>query len=270
MKIAVLGTGMVGHALAGKLVSLGHEVTMGSRESGNPKGEAWAGQSGPNARSGSFAEAAGPSELIINATPGTVSLAALAEAGAANLSGKVLLDVSNALDSSAGFPPSLAVCNTDSIAETIQRTYPEVRVVKSLNTVSAPVMVDPARLPGSHDIFMAGNDQDAKTAVSGLLQEFGWMPEHIRDLGGLDAARAWRCGCHYGSGFSCSNPTERCSTSALFLNSAASSSTQKGAPLIRRGAPFAFYGTWPSRPAARGGLPAVVLVRQGPEPAAKR
>jgi predicted dinucleotide-binding enzyme len=189
MKIAVLGTGMVGHALAGKLVSLGHEVTMGSRESGNPKGEAWAGQSGPNARAGSFTEAAGYSELIVNATPGTVSRAALAEAGAGNLNGKVLLDVSNPLDSSGGFPPSLSVCNTDSIAETIQRTYPEVRVVKSLNTVSAPVMVDPGRLPGAHDIFMAGNDQGAKSVVSGLLQEFGWAPGHIRDLGGLDAAR---------------------------------------------------------------------------------
>ncbi|SDW30891.1 hypothetical protein SAMN04487917_101710 [Arthrobacter sp. yr096] len=189
MKIAVLGTGMVGHALAGKLVSLGHEVTMGSRESGNPKGEAWAGQSGPNARAGSFAQAAAFSELIVNATPGTVSLAALAEAGTENLNGKVLLDVSNPLDSSGGFPPSLTVCNTDSIAETIQRSYPEVRVVKSLNTVSAPVMVDPGMLPGAHDIFMAGNDQGAKSIVSGLLQEFGWSPGHIRDLGGLDAAR---------------------------------------------------------------------------------
>jgi predicted dinucleotide-binding enzyme len=91
--------------------------------------------------------------------------------------------------SSSGFPPSLTVCNTDSIAETIQRTYPEVRVVKSLNTVSAPVMVDPGMLPGAHDIFMAGNDEAAKATVSGLLQEFGWAPHHIRDLGGLDAAR---------------------------------------------------------------------------------
>ncbi|BCW49094.1 putative dinucleotide-binding enzyme [Arthrobacter sp. 1088] len=189
MKIAVLGTGMVGHALAGKLVSLGHEVIMGSRESGNPKGEEWARQAGPRARAGSFAEACAESELIVNATPGTVSLAVLAEAGDTTLNGKILLDVANALDGSGGFPPSLTVCNTDSIAETIQRTYPGVRVVKSLNTVSAPVMVDPGRLPGPHDMFMAGNDADAKSTVSGLLQEFGWAPEHIRDLGGLDAAR---------------------------------------------------------------------------------
>lgn len=189
MEIAVLGTGMVGHALAGKLVELGHEVTMGSRESGNPKGMQWAEQAGARGHAGSFAEACSRSGLIINATPGTVSLAVLAEAGANNLNGKVLLDVSNPLDGSKGFPPPLTVCNTDSIAETIQRSYPKARVVKSLNTVSAPVMVDPGRLPGPHDMFIAGNDLDAKSTVSALLQEFAWEPGHIWDLGGLDAAR---------------------------------------------------------------------------------
>ncbi|MFJ5954952.1 NADPH-dependent F420 reductase [Paenarthrobacter sp. NPDC092416] len=189
MKIAVLGTGTVGHALAGKLVSLGHEVAMGSRESANPKGAAWAEQAGAGASAGSFAEAAGPAELVVNATPGTVSLAVLAEAGESTLNGKILLDVSNPLDHTGGFPPSLSVCNTDSLAETIQRTYPKLRVVKSLNTVSAPIMVEPARLPAPHDIFMAGNDAEAKSVVANVLQEFGWSPEHIRDLGGLDAAR---------------------------------------------------------------------------------
>ncbi|WP_284979761.1 NAD(P)-binding domain-containing protein [Arthrobacter sp. fls2-241-R2A-200] len=190
MKIAVLGTGMVGRTLGSALVSLGHEVFMGSRESGNPTGVEWAARSGALARAGSFSEAASNSELLVNATPGTVSLAALAEAGPANLQGKVLLDVSNPLDFSRGFPPSLTVSNTDSIAETIQRKYPEARVVKSLNTVSAPVMVDPGRLPGAHDIFVAGDDADAKSTVVGLLQEFGWPTGNIRDLGGLDAARA--------------------------------------------------------------------------------
>ncbi|UVJ38344.1 NADPH-dependent F420 reductase [Arthrobacter sp. CJ23] len=189
MKIAVLGSGPVGHALAGRLVSLGHEVTMGSREAGNPKGTAWAAQAGPGASAGSFAQAAAAAEIVVNATPGTVSLAALAEAGAGNLSGKVLIDVSNPLDYSAGFPPSLTVCNTDSMAETIQRAYPKSRVVKTLNTLSAPVMVDPGRLPGAHDVFIAGNHEDAKATVKGILQEFGWPPGHIRDLGGLDAAR---------------------------------------------------------------------------------
>jgi len=190
MKIAVLGTGTVGHALAGRLVELGHEVMMGSREAGNPKGTDWAASAGPNAFSGSFGQAAAMAELVINATPGAVSLAALSEAGAANLDGKVLLDVSNPLDHAAGFPPSLSVCNTDSIAETIQRTFPRSRVVKSLNTVGAPVMVDPRRLAyGEHDMFLAGNDPEAKRVVEGLLRDFGWQPGRIRDLGGLDAAR---------------------------------------------------------------------------------
>lgn len=189
MKIAVLGTGPVGHTLAGKLVSLGHEVTMGSREAGNPKGTEWAAQAGPGASAGSFAQAAAGAEIVVNATAGTVSLAALAEAGARNLAGKILIDVSNPLDFSAGFPPSLSVCNTDSIAETIQRAYPEARVVKTLNTLSAPVMVDPGRLPGAHDVFVASNHEDAKSTVVGILQDFGWPPAHIRDLGGLDAAR---------------------------------------------------------------------------------
>nr|WP_284754780.1 NAD(P)-binding domain-containing protein [Arthrobacter sp. efr-133-R2A-120] len=190
MKIAVLGTGMVGHALAGKLVAVGHEVMMGSREAGNPKGTEWAAQAGPGASSGSFAQAAAMAEIVVNATPGMVSLAALSEAGAANLAGKVLVDVSNPLDFSAGFPPSLSVCNTDSIAETIQRSFPAARVVKALNTLTAPLMVDPLRLAdGAHDVFVAGNDDDAKATVVALLREFGWLPEHIHDLGGLDVAR---------------------------------------------------------------------------------
>ncbi|WP_120520068.1 NADPH-dependent F420 reductase [Arthrobacter celericrescens] len=190
MRIAVLGTGTVGHILGGKLVELGHEVMMGSREAGNPKGTDWAASAGPNASSGSFAQAAAMAEVVINATAGTVSVAALSEAGEANLGAKVLLDLSNPLDGSAGFPPSLSVCNTDSIAETIQRTFPRTRVVKSLNTMSAPVMVDPQRLAGGeHDVFLAGNDPEAKTVVHELLRSFGWRPDRIRDLGGLDAAR---------------------------------------------------------------------------------
>ena len=190
MRIGVLGTGTVGQALAGKLVELGHEVMMGSREAGNPKGTEWAAAAGSGASSGSFGQAAEMAEVVINATPGTVSLAALGEAGEGNLEGKILLDVSNPLDSSAGFPPSLSVCNTDSIAETIQRTFPRTRVVKALNTMNAAVMVDPQRLAGgNHDVFLGGNDPDAKAVVVELLRSFGWRPERIRDLGGLDTAR---------------------------------------------------------------------------------
>ena len=128
-------------------------------------------------------------ELIINATGGGVSLAALAVAGAANLDGKVILDVANTLDFSNGFPPSLSVVNTDSLAEQIQRTYPAARVVKSLNTMNCQVMVDPARVPGEHAVFVSGDDPAAKATVAELLSELGWPPSAIWDLGSLSTAR---------------------------------------------------------------------------------
>ncbi|WP_426996366.1 NADPH-dependent F420 reductase [Pseudarthrobacter sp. N5] len=190
MKIAVLGTGVVGRTLAGKLATLGHSVTMGSRHAANPAALERAALAGPPARAATFAEAASDGELVINATGGAVSLGVLQSAGAHNLSGKVLIDVGNPLDFSAGFPPSLSVHNTDSLAETIQRTFPETLVVKALNTMRADLMVDPDRLAGGdHDVFLAGNDSAAKELVSGILREFGWRPEHIRDLGPLEAAR---------------------------------------------------------------------------------
>jgi 8-hydroxy-5-deazaflavin:NADPH oxidoreductase len=189
MKVGVLGTGMVGRTLAGKLVRLGHEVTMGSRQRGNERAVAWASEAGESAGEGSFADAAHASELVVNATAGAASLDALALAGADNLADKVLIDVANALDFSAGGPPSLTVCNTDSLGEQIQRAFPAARVVKALNTVNADVMVDPRTVPGSHTIFVSGNDADAKAQVTELLQSFGWAAEDIMDLGDITAAR---------------------------------------------------------------------------------
>ena len=190
VKIAVLGTGVVGRTLAGKLVESGHDVVMGSRSATNEAAVGWAAGAGPRARAGTFFDAAAEGEVVINATPGTVSLEVLAAASTKNLAGKVLIDVANPLDHSAGFPPSLSISNTDSLAETIQRAFPTARVVKALNTMRADVMVAPDRLAGGdHDVFIAGDDAEAKDVVAGLLREFGWRPEHIRDLGGLDAAR---------------------------------------------------------------------------------
>ena len=143
MHIGVLGTGTVGRTLAQALVEHGHEVRMGSRAAGNEKAVAWAEQGGPLASEGSFADAAAFGELVFNATAGMASLAALEAAGSEQLAGKVLIDVANALDTSAGFPPTLGVCNDDSLGESIQRAFPEVRVVKTLNTVTAAVMVRP-------------------------------------------------------------------------------------------------------------------------------
>jgi predicted dinucleotide-binding enzyme len=189
MKIAVLGTGMVGHAIATKLAQLGHEVTMGSRDATNPKAVEWA-QGEGHRGAATFADAAAGAELVINATAGTATLEVLTSAGADNLDGKVLIDVANPLDFSRGFPPSLAVVNTDSLGEQVQRAFPGARVVKTLNTMNCEVMVDPARVGGGqHDVFVAGDDDVAKAAVKELLASFGWAPEHIYDLGGIAAAR---------------------------------------------------------------------------------
>src|SRR5690242_11709788 len=159
MKIGVLGTGVVGHAIATRLVELGHEVTMGSRRAGNEKAAAWAAASGERAHDGSFADAAAFGELLVNCTAGTHSLAALGEAGVANLAGKILIDIANPLDFSGGMPPTLAVCNTDSLGEQIQSTFPEARVVKSLSTVNFQVMTDPGRLGGDQVVFVCGDDE---------------------------------------------------------------------------------------------------------------
>jgi len=180
---------MVGHALATKLVSLGNEVMMGSRQAGNEKAVAWAAGAGPNASEGSFADAARFGEVVVNATAGASSLDVLAAVGAENLAGKVLIDVANPLDFSQGRPPTLTVCNTDSLGEQIQRAYPEARVVKTLNTMSCQIMVNPGLVPGRHTVFVCGNDADAKAQVAELLQSFGWPADSILDLGDITAAR---------------------------------------------------------------------------------
>ena len=189
MKIGVLGTGIVGRTLASKLVEVGHEVSMGSRDAANEQAAEWVAAAGERARSGTFADAAGFGELVVNATSGVASLEALRAADADNLAGKVLVDVANPLDFSQGMPPRLSICNDDSLAEAVQREFPDARVVKALNTVNAGVMVDPAGVPGDHDVFVCGDDDAAKAEVSGLLREFGWPEESIVDLGGIDGAR---------------------------------------------------------------------------------
>ena len=185
----MLGTGTVGQTLASRLVGLGHDVTIGARDPDNPAAAAWAAGGGERASAGTFAAAASAGELVVNATAGSHSLEALGRAGAANLTGKVILDVSNPLDFSAGFPPRLSTPPGDSVGEQIQRTHPGARVVKALNTVTADVMVHPELVPGEHDVFVAGDDPGAKAAVSDLLRQFGWPPGCVVDAGGIAAAR---------------------------------------------------------------------------------
>jgi 8-hydroxy-5-deazaflavin:NADPH oxidoreductase len=191
MKIAILGTGMVGETIAGRLVGLGHEVKMGSRTATNEKAVAWAKKAGAKASHGTFADAAEFGEMIFNCTSGGGAIEALKQAGEKNLGEKILIDISNPLDFSKGMPPSLFVSNTDSLGEQIQRTFPRVKVVKALNTLNCYLMVNPAMLPGDHNAFLAGNDPDAKTKVIEFFStNFGWKPKNLLDLGGITAARA--------------------------------------------------------------------------------
>ncbi len=199
MRIAVLGTGGVGTALAERLEGLGHQVTIGTRDvaatlertepgpMGGAPFSAWAAEH-PAVLVASFADAAGQAEVVINATSGAVSLDAIRAAGAEGLEGKVLVDISNPLDFSAGFPPSLFISNTDSLAERIQAEFPGTRVVKTLNTLTAELMVHPQALAdGVHSVFVSGNDADAKATVTQLLREFGHTD--IIDLGDITTAR---------------------------------------------------------------------------------
>jgi len=185
--IAILGTGMVGDVLGTKLVLLGHKVMMGSRTENNEKALAWKNKNGTLASNGTFADAAAFGEIIFNCTSGKVSLEALQLAGRENLQGKILVDVANPLDFSKGMPPTLTICNTDSLGEVIQRQFPDVKVVKALNTMNCQLMVNPGFLKEPGNVFMCGNDSGAKSEVEKLLRSFGW--EKIIDLGDISAAR---------------------------------------------------------------------------------
>jgi predicted dinucleotide-binding enzyme len=189
-KIAVLGTGMVGDAIGSKLVELGHQVMMGSRTATNEKGQTFVAKHAGKASLGTYAGAASFGEIIFNCTAGGASLEALKLAGAGNLKGKILIDVSNPLDFSNGMPPSLSVVNTNSLGEEIQKAFPDLKVVKSLNTLWCGLMVNPQMINGGdHDIFMCGNDTAAKQTVKNLLATFGWADNHVLDLGDITKSR---------------------------------------------------------------------------------
>jgi predicted dinucleotide-binding enzyme len=199
VRFGILGTGVVGKTIAVRLDGLGHDVIVGTRnpeetlsrtdpdQYGNSPFGAWQ-EEHPEVRLGTFAEAAAHGDMVVNATAGAVSLEALEQAGEDNLNGKILIDIANPLDFSKGMPPTLLVSNTDSLGEQIQRRFPEAKVVKTLHTMNAYVMVDPAQLAATdHTVFVSGDDAEAKARVSELLRSFGWSD--IIDLGDITTAR---------------------------------------------------------------------------------
>ncbi len=188
MQIGVLGSGVTGQTIASKLVQLGHEVMLGSRDEANPPAVAWARDAGQHALYGTFMNAAAFGEIVFNCTLGMASMHALQLAGAENLKGKILIDTSNPIDRTTD-RWTLTVCNTDSLGEQIQRAFPETKVVKTLNTVNANVMVDPAKLLERTHVFVSGNEIEAKATVVRILRDwFGW--NEIVDLGGIESARS--------------------------------------------------------------------------------
>ncbi|MBK7911313.1 NADPH-dependent F420 reductase [Candidatus Pollutiaquabacter sp.] len=191
MRISILGTGNVGDTIGSKLVELGHDVMMGSRSANNEKALAFVAKQSGKASAGTFADAAAFGEIIFNCTKGEASLDALKLAGAA-LDGKILIDVANPLDFSRGMPPGLvpALSNFNSLGEEIQRTFPNVKVVKTLNTMWCGLMINPRMIgDGNHINYLCGNEAEAKEKVRALLKTFGWKDEQLLDLGDITNAR---------------------------------------------------------------------------------
>jgi predicted dinucleotide-binding enzyme len=188
--ITILGTGVVGQTIANKLILLGYHVVMGSRTADNTKGLAWVEVAGKNARLAAYADAVLASHIVFNCTKGALSAEILSSIGADQFAGKIVIDLANPLDFSAGFPPTLTLSNTDSLGETLQRNLPNAHIVKALNTMNCNIMVNPNLVAnGDHDVFMCGNDAEAKAEVAVLLEAFGWQKQHIRDLGDITASR---------------------------------------------------------------------------------
>jgi predicted dinucleotide-binding enzyme len=200
MKIAILGTGIVGRTLADRLHEVGHDIVMGTRDPNatlartgtDARGQVplrdWLSEH-PKIRLAGMSDAAAHGEVIVNALPGVVTLDALSHIDPGAMEGKVLLDTALPLKRHEGLPPTLTGVEELSLAEQIQHAHPGVRVVKSLNTMAAPLMVDPRRVPGDHVVFVTGNDIEAKKTVRTLLKQFGWKDDVIHDLGDVRASR---------------------------------------------------------------------------------
>jgi predicted dinucleotide-binding enzyme len=186
MNVGILGTGDVGRALGRGFIALGHTVNMGARDARNEKALAWAREMGANASVGTFADAASFGEVLVLATLGVANESAITMAGPEHFRAKVLIDTTNPLDFSGGLPPKLAVSGNDSGGERVQRLLPGARVVKAFNTVGNVFMFRPEFPGGPPDMFICGNDDDAKTKVAAMLKDFGWG---VVDVGGIECSR---------------------------------------------------------------------------------
>ncbi|MDR6845827.1 NAD(P)-binding domain-containing protein [Flavobacterium granuli] len=191
MKIAILGTGAVGTTIATKLIELGHQVMIGSRSKTNEKAIEFVNKFDKNASNGTFEEAATFGEIIFNCVKGEFAIEALKQAGS-GITNKILIDVSIPVDTKKGTPLSLIpeLCNTNSLGEEIQKTFPNTKVVKTLNTMWSTLMIVPTMLQdGDHTNFICGNDEEAKNNVKSLLKEIGWKEQAIMDLGDITGSR---------------------------------------------------------------------------------
>ncbi|MDQ6609533.1 MAG: NAD(P)-binding domain-containing protein [Bacteroidota bacterium] len=192
MNIGILGTGVVGQAIATALTEKGHNVRLGSRTTNSEKGAEWVKNSNEHATQGDFADAASFGDIIFICLNGEHALDVVNSLIADDLQGKIIVDVTNPLDFSKGMPPSiLKEFTTTSMAEAIQQTLPAAHVVKALNTVNYKLMVNAKEVAGGdHNLFICGDNADAKTKVKQLLvNDFNWNDENILDLGGIEKAR---------------------------------------------------------------------------------
>ncbi len=200
MRIGILGTGVVGSSLGKGFIALGHDVKMGARTANHEKALAWVAEQGPHASQGTFADAARFGDVLVFATLGVANPEVAKAAGIDAFAGKVVIDATNPLDYSAGFPPDLAIKGNDSGGETLQRLLPEAKVVKAFNIVNNDLMFRPNVAGGPPDMFIAGDDAEAKKTVTGILNDFGWP--RVVDFGGIKSARwlealciVWVLGC---------------------------------------------------------------------------
>jgi 8-hydroxy-5-deazaflavin:NADPH oxidoreductase len=186
MKVAILGTGDVGRSLGKGFLALGHEVKMGARDAHNEKAAAWVKEMGGKASAGTFADAAAWGDIAALATLGTATEEVVRLAGPGNLAGKVLIDATNPLDFSGGAPPKLFVGHTDSLGERVQRAAPDARVVKAFNTAGNSTFFKPDYAGGPPDMFICGDNAEAKKTVAGICKDFGWG---VVDCGGIAGSR---------------------------------------------------------------------------------